>query len=938
MLFSKLFHRLFKILFTHRLHQLFNQILLSLLTIALILSNPISQTTVFAFKISHNSHNIVGLTQGSWNKVTASQRLAAFQDTKKPLPWGGSPVEGSGATQRNEDLGFFLGKSCIDITSQNLPPNSPQKLEADKLLQQGIEEYKNGKIQEAIKCWQLSENIYKQLGETHSQTQSLLYLGSAYVSTQRYKEAINSLQSALPFLQSQQDNQGEGQALANLGIAYRKIGNYPKAIQLQQKAAKIFQKLGDKEAFGKVLLNLGNSFSVVGDYEKATIAYQQSLKISQQLADKPSQAIGISNLGKLYSDTGKYQEAIKAYEDSLVISRSIQDIKAEASTLINLGATYHIQGDKSKASPLYEQALKLAVNLGDKKIEAEANGSLGLLAEESGDYNKAIEYQQKAANLAKAIGDIDIESLALNNLGHVFFSAAKLTEAEAKLRQAINLLDNLRPGLSDKYKVSIFDTQIYSYNLLQQILLAANKPEAALEISEQGRARAFIELLAKRVYLDKNSSNSSNSSKPNNSNQSNNSDVFSINTVPNIEKIRQIAKQQKATLVEYSFVPDDNFKFRGKQRAREQELLIWVVQPNGKVISRRVDLKTFWQKGATFSDAVRISRCLIINPRAKCSELVQPLRELRRSPKGVKSTKSEDFRKLLHQYLIQPIADLLPKNPSDHIIFIPQESLFTVPFPALQDEEGKYLVQNHTILTAPAIQVLDFTKNLEIQRNRLRKKTSIFTSPSSALIVGNPVMPKIANAPGETPEQLPTLPEAEKEAKDIAKFLNTQAIIGAKATKVNILSHIEKARLVHMATHGLLEYGINLGDLGIPGALALAPADKDDGLLKSEEIIQQKLNAELVVLSACSTGEGRISGDGVIGLSRSFLIAGAESLIVSLWVVPDLETSKMMRVFYQFLKKNPDKAAALRQAMLEIIKENSAPVSWAAFTLIGNSL
>jgi CHAT domain-containing protein/tetratricopeptide (TPR) repeat protein len=883
MLFSKLSHRLFKILFTHRLHQLFNQILLSLLTIALILSNPISQTTVFAFKISHN----------------------------------------------------------IDIASQNSLPNSPQKLEADKLLQQGIEEYKNGKIQEAIKSWQLSENIYKQLGETHSQTQSLLYLGSAYVSTQRYKEAINSLQSALPFLQSQQDNQGEGQALANLGIAYRNIGNYPKAIQLQQKAAKIYQKLGDKEAFGKVLLNLGNSFSVVGDYEKATIAYQQSLKISQQLADKPSQAIGISNLGKLYSDTGKYQEAIKAYEDSLVISRSIQDIKAEASTLINLGATYHIQGDNSKASPLYEQALKLAANLGDKKIEAEANGSLGLLAEESGDYNKAIEYQQKAANLAKAIGDIDIESLALNNLGHVFFSAAKLTEAEAKLRQAINLLDNLRPGLSDKYKVSIFDTQIYSYNLLQQILLAANKPEAALEISEQGRARAFIELLAKRVYLDKNSSNSSNSSnfsKPNNSNQPNNSDVFSINTVPNIEKIRQIAKQQKATLVEYSFVPDDNFKFRGKQRAREQELLIWVVQPNGKVISRHVDLKPFWQKGGTFSDAVRISRCLIINPRAKCSELVQPFRELRRSPKGVKSTKSEDFRKLLHQYLIQPIADLLPKNPSDHIIFIPQESLFTVPFPALQDEEGKYLVQKHTILTAPAIQVLDFTKNLEIQRNRLRKKTSIFTSPSSALIVGNPVMPKIANVPGETPEQLPTLPEAEKEAKDIAKFLNTQAIIGAKATKENILSHIQKARLVHMATHGLLEYGINLGDLGIPGALALTPADKDDGLLKSEEIIQQKLNAELVVLSACSTGEGRISGDGVIGLSRSFLIAGTESLIVSLWVVPDLETSKMMRVFYQYFKKNPDKAAALRQGMLEILKENSPPVSWAAFTLIGNSL
>ncbi len=110
-----------------------------------------------------------------------------------------------------------------------------------------------------------------------------------------------------------------------------------------------------------------------------------------------------------------------------------------------------------------------------------------------------------------------------------------------------------------------------------------------------------------------------------------------------------------------------------------------------------------------------------------------------------------------------------------------------------------------------------------------------------------------------------------------------------------------QAQIIHLATHGLLQYGDPQasGIRDIPGAIALAPSAASDGLLTSAEILTMKLNAELVVLSACATGRGDITGDGVVGLSRALITAGVPSIIVSLWLVPDAPTSELMREFYR---------------------------------------
>ena len=359
-------------------------------------------------------------------------------------------------------------------------------------------------------------------------------------------------------------------------------------------------------------------------------------------------------------------------------------------------------------------------------------------------------------------------------------------------------------------------------------------------------------------------------------------------------------------------------KFRGKQEAHESDLYIWVIKPTGEVSFRKADLKPLWQQQNTSLYAlVDQSRDAI---GARGSRLALQLISLNQ-PK-----RSADELKQLHKLLIDPIADLLPTNPNDRVIFVPQGSLFLVPFPALQDANNQYLIEKHTILTAPAIQVLQLT-----QQQRLRPRSA------QTLVVGNPTMPKVSLTIGDPPEQLNPLPGAEQEAIAIARLLNTKAITGSQATKAAIVQQMSTARIIHLATHGLLD---DFQGLGVPGAIALGPdgnGKENDGLLTANDILDLKLNAELVVLSACDTGRGKLTGDGVIGLSRSLITAGVPSVLVSLWKVPDNSTAQLMTEFYKNLQQNPDRATALRQAMLTTKRQHPNPIDWAAFTLIGEA-
>ncbi|MBD1906855.1 CHAT domain-containing protein [Trichocoleus sp. FACHB-6] len=763
---------------------------------------------------------------------------------------------------------------------------------ADRLLQQGFEQYQPNKVESAVQSWQQALRIYQELKDVPGEAAARGVLGAASLVQENYRDAIALLEPFLTMGRENGNSSDRGQALSNLGIAYKALGNYANAIASHQQALAIMQETKDRQGESQILVNLGNTYEALGEYDKAIKSYQQSLTIVREIKDRQGEGTALGNLGAIYANLGKYEEAVKSYEQSLAIARKINHKEGQASSLNNLGSAYHVQSAHVKALGYYQQSLAIALTTSNRQLQQKALGNLGIAYEDSGDYAKAIEHHEKSLDIARSLGDRRGEGMALNNLGHTLFTSGKLPEAEKKLRDAVEVLESLRPGLNDIHNVSLFDTQVLTYNLLQQILIAQKKEDSALEISERGRARAFVQLLQQRL-----SPESSARSKTN------------LNP-PTIAQIKKIAKEQNATLIEYSIVPEEEFKVQGKLRGKASELFIWVVQPTGKVAFRSVDLKQLRRQKNSFEDLLANSRIL------------------HRPNLG----QGEAAREQLHQVLIQPIAEFLPKDPNSHVIFIPQGRLFLLPFPALKARNGKYLVEQHTILTAPSIEVLDLTRQ---QQQRIETLHRTSQHSKDVLVVGNPTMPTMpAKQSGQTPKQLDPLPGAEQEAQMIAKLLNTTAIIGDKATKVDIVPQMSKARLIHLATHGLLD---DIQELGVPGAIALAPSKNDNGFLTSGEIFDLKLNAELVVLSACNTGRGEITGDGVIGLSRSLISAGVPSAIVSLWAVPDEATNLLMTEFYRTLQTNPNKAQALRSAMLATMKQYPEPLDWAAFTLIGEA-
>jgi CHAT domain-containing protein len=197
-------------------------------------------------------------------------------------------------------------------------------------------------------------------------------------------------------------------------------------------------------------------------------------------------------------------------------------------------------------------------------------------------------------------------------------------------------------------------------------------------------------------------------------------------------------------------------------------------------------------------------------------------------------------------------------------------------------------------------------------------------------------MPPIRFYIGGPLEHLDPLPFAQKEALEVATILGTKALIKEEATKTAVIQRMQDCRIIHLATHGLLD---DFKGLDVPGAIALAPSVSDDGLLTARELLDIDIDAELVVLSACNTGQGAITGDGVIGISRSFIGAGVPSIVVSLWAILDESTQFLMVNFYENLDKCNDKAQALRIAMLNTKADPhfEDPLHWAGFTLIGQA-
>ncbi|MFH7245108.1 MAG: tetratricopeptide repeat protein [Spirulina sp.] len=762
-----------------------------------------------------------------------------------------------------------------------------------------------GDYRRAIDFHEQSLLIAREIGDRQGEGIALVSLGTTFVDLGQYRHAIDFFyQQGLSIIRELGNQQWEGSILGNLGIAYHRLGQYQSAIDLYWKHLAIAREVGDHQGEGIALGHLGVAYADLGQYERAIDFYRQHLTIVRTIGDHQGEGNVLGNLGNAYTKLGQHQRAVDLYQRSLVIAREIADRQGEGSTLGNLGLVYAYLGQYQYAIEFYQQHLAIAREIGDREGEGNTLNNLGLAYNYLGDYRQAIGFYEQALAIARDIQNRLGEGLALSNLGLTYSNTERFALAETALAQALDIWDALRDSdLPDADKISLFETQRNSFLLLQRVLVAQDKVGPALEVAERGRGRAFAELLSQRLSSE---------------------DAVLDAAPPQLSDIKALAQEQQTTLITYSVIrftdEDDD----------DGVLHIWVVSPTGDLTFRRQPLD-----GVDLSSLVTTARQSL---GVRGDRLATAIVELTPEALARQQAETEANLRQLYDVLIAPIADLLPADPTQPVVFMPQDELFLVPFAALKAPDDQYLIENHTILTSPSIQVFGLATEAKAATVRANGGSSATRNP---LIVGNPTMPSVTflSEGGSFQDvQLSSLPGAQREAEAISGFLQTPALLGSAATKTAVQQRMAEADVIHLATHGLLEYGDpqQTGTRDLPGAIALAPGSGEDGLLTAAEILQMDLRADLAVLSACDTGRGRITGDGVIGLSRAFVAAGVPSIIVSLWAVDDQATADLMVAFYDHWQQSGDKAQALRQAMLTTMETHPDPRLWSAFTLIGS--
>jgi CHAT domain-containing protein len=498
---------------------------------------------------------------------------------------------------------------------------------------------------------------------------------------------------------------------------------------------------------------------------------------------------------------------------------------------------------------------------------------------------------------------------------------------------------NVINSVEDGHKV-----EIEILRLLQRTLIAQNredKTNEALQVAQQSRNLELLRTVPAVLYALNNEVLQGKITENN---------LPKLLTPRNlsIKDIKKISKTEKATLVYYSIVS-------------QEEIFVWVVQPTGNIGFKKINLSSLKTPlEETTRNTLRVASSYVDRGQ-EGKALIQAIRDLKLRATGtdinsliknrsVSETEQKQNLQKLYQLLITPIQELLPTDAENHIVIIPQGSLLLVPFSALQDTSGQYLIEKHTIRIAPNLQSLQ-------KRSSLKK----FPRGDEMLIVGNP------NNQGTS-----ALPGAEEEAKAIALLSGSFPLIGNQANTAAISQRIFNAKIIHFATHGILDLDIqnSLNDVillistsknddqyvhqmvgtpspnkenhrllysfwfdkdkdktwqvirtngSLPGAIVLT-----NYLFASQEILNLNLKADLVVLSACNTGQG-IPGDSIVlGLPLSLGLAGVPRVVVSLWSVPDAPTQKLMFEFYAAMRRHSqqgkeiDEAQALREAMLKV--------------------
>jgi CHAT domain-containing protein len=792
-----------------------------------------------------------------------------------------------------------------------------------------------GRSTEALPYYQDSLQITRQLGDRVGEVRSLNNIGNVYRNTGRYTEALHHYQDSLKIAHQLGHRAGEASILGNLGIVYHDTGWYAASLRYQQDCLKIQRELDDRAGEVGSLNIIGAIHGSTGRHTEELRYCLDSLKLARELEDRQGEVSSLMNLGNAYKSTGHYVEALRHYQDGLKITRALGDRAKEAGILGNLGIIYRSTGRHGEALRHYQDALTIAHDLGALDMEARTLGNIGVFYGATGQFQKAVESCEAGLKLAESIGDPLTAFRCYTGIGAAHANQKHWSEAVAVYRQAIANIERVRGRTQEQsLQISFLAQYVNSYRDLARCLLELDQVAEAFAVMEQAKARALVDVLRTgKADIRKGMTNEQRQK------EQQLQEHLTALTVErealqshklNPKRQTELADQRTRARQDYEAFRRDLFLRLPQLQTRRAEFApaaltelnhsLFADRPNLVVLSYLVgDQQTVLfvlTRGDKPGGPARLAVHRIEVGEKELAESVEQFRAACRKP-AAGTPNGED----LYRWLLAPIEKTLEE--ASQLLIVPDGPLHTLPFHALKDDEdGKYLIQRCPVSYAPSATAL--LKMAEL--GRLRRHTPAARS-ASLLAVGI----------SDFGRRQHHLPAAEKEARAVTELLGEKVrpLLGAEATKAGLRSAWMGRRYLHLATHGLLNEAAPLYS-----AVVLAQADgRDEGLLYARDLLEEELSAELVVLSACETGLGRnTSGEGLLGMTWAWFVAGVPSTVASQWSVADDSTARLMRVFYTELKAGVPKAEALRRAQLSLLKERKTrhPFYWAPFVLNGD--
>jgi CHAT domain-containing protein/Tfp pilus assembly protein PilF len=838
-----------------------------------------------------------------------------------------------------------------------------------------------GEKQKALEYYTQALAIIRAVGDRAREAGALSNIGQVYSALGEKQKALEYYTQALALHRAVGNRDWEATTLGSIGLVYSDLGEKQKALEYYTQALAIFRAVGNRAGEARTLNNIGRVHDDLGEKQKALEYYTQALAIIRAVGDRAGEAGALSNIGAVYSDLGEKQKALEYYTQALTIFRAVGDRANEATLLNNIGQVYSDLGEKQKALEYFTQALTLHRAVGNRAGEATTLNNIGKVYIDLGEKQKALEYCTQALDIFRAVGFREGEAVTLGNIGVIERDRGNLGEARTRIEAALDLIEAVRaqapgPELRATFLASYRDY----YELYIDLLLRQHEREpdtghdrVAFQASERARARSLLELLTEaRVDVRQGIAPELKERE-----RAVHARLAAIQSrlLQAYQQPRPDAAQIAALEAEFKRADAEREEVEWEIRRRHPRYAelqyptpvgVSAVQGMLEEGTALLEYVLLRESGIVFVVTREEFRAVRLGSAQTIREYVEKLREaVAAGPRRGAFSNYVLHARWLYQELVQPVEAWIEGK--RELIIVPDGILYYLPFELLlTSAEGMggdprrlpYLVRKYAVRYVPSASV--WVGRPEAERREWEKTLVAYADPVYGDMEGA-VREAWRSAFGEL-AKLPRLPHSRREVQQIARLYPAAEVVlrvGQEAREERVKSgEAERARYVHFAAHGVLnenkpEYSGIVLTLGAPSALATRAGETaraeperagqreesaEDGLLQVYEVFNLRLNAEVAVLSACETGLGKeVRGEGMVGLTRAFLYAGAEAVVVSLWKVMDPATAELMVRFYRHLRAGMKKAEALRQARLEMLDQYAHPYYWAAFVLVGKS-